>query len=98
MRRGRLQRSLPDDALNVVMRSSSGVYRRQARSPLFDLDQCARLLSADFSPGMKPGEEPHRSEDKPPPKPSRLEEARRIIEQYAADLRGIIEKLRRKLN
>jgi hypothetical protein len=32
------------------------------------------------------------------PKPSRLEEARRIIEQYAGDLREIIKKLRRRLN
>jgi len=29
---------------------------------------------------------------------SRLEEARRIIEEYAADLRAILEKLRRKMN
>ena len=32
------------------------------------------------------------------PKPSRLEEARRIIEEYAADLREIIRKLRQKTN
>ena len=31
-------------------------------------------------------------------KPSRLEEARRIIEEYADDLREIIEKLRRKMH
>jgi hypothetical protein len=31
-------------------------------------------------------------------KPSRLEEARRIIEEYANDLREIIRKLRRKMN
>lgn len=29
---------------------------------------------------------------------SRLEEARRIIEEYANDLRDIIRKLRRKMN
>jgi hypothetical protein len=34
----------------------------------------------------------------PEPKPSRLEEARRLIEQYAGDLREIIKKLRRRLN
>jgi len=33
-----------------------------------------------------------------PPKPSRLEEARRVIAEYAADLREIIKKLRRRLN
>jgi hypothetical protein len=32
------------------------------------------------------------------PKPSRLEEARRTIEEYANDLREIIRKLRRKMN
>jgi len=31
-------------------------------------------------------------------KPSRSEEARRIIEEYAADLRGIIKQLLRKMN
>jgi len=36
--------------------------------------------------------------DKPPPKPSRSEEARRIIQEYADDLRKIIKKLRRRLN
>ena len=32
------------------------------------------------------------------PKPSRLEEARQMIEEYAADLYEIIRKLRRKMN
>ncbi|MBP2435071.1 hypothetical protein ABIF38_000181 [Bradyrhizobium japonicum] len=32
------------------------------------------------------------------PKPSRLDEARRIIEEYAAELREIVRKLRRKMN
>ncbi|WP_439369197.1 hypothetical protein ACRQ5Q_15625 [Bradyrhizobium sp. PMVTL-01] len=32
------------------------------------------------------------------PKPSRLEEARRIIEEYAADLRALLKMLRRKMN
>jgi signal transduction histidine kinase len=36
--------------------------------------------------------------DKPEPKRTRLEEARRIIEEYANDLREIIRKLREKLN
>jgi len=36
--------------------------------------------------------------DKPEPKPTRLEEARRIIEEYANDLREIIRKLREKMN
>jgi hypothetical protein len=36
--------------------------------------------------------------DKPEPKPTRLEEARRIIEGYTNDLREIIRKLREKMN
>ena len=32
------------------------------------------------------------------PKPSRLEEALRVIKEYASDLREIIKKLRRHLN
>ncbi|WP_283816235.1 hypothetical protein [Bradyrhizobium iriomotense] len=31
-------------------------------------------------------------------KPTRLEESRRVIEEYTAELRAIIQKLRRKLN
>jgi hypothetical protein len=34
----------------------------------------------------------------PKPKPSRSEEALRIIEEYANDMREIIKKLRRLLN
>jgi hypothetical protein len=48
--------------------------------------------------GMKPPEAPRPDQDKPPPKLSRSEEARQIIETYAADLREIIKKLQRKLN
>jgi hypothetical protein len=36
--------------------------------------------------------------DEPPPKPSRLEEARQVIGEYAAALREIINKLRRRMN
>jgi hypothetical protein len=43
--------------------------------------------------GMSRPEEPQPGNDEPPPKPSRLEEARRIIEEYAADLREIIKKI-----
>lgn len=41
--------------------------------------------------------EPKEAKPLKEPKPSRLQEARRIIEEYAADLREIIRKLR-KLN
>jgi hypothetical protein len=47
---------------------------------------------------MKPPDELLPGKDEPPLKPSRLEETRRIIEEYAADLREIIKKLRRHLN
>jgi hypothetical protein len=43
---------------------------------------------------MKPSDGPK----EPPPKLSRLDEARQIIEEYAASLREIIKKLRRRLN
>jgi len=47
---------------------------------------------------MEPPEEPLPGKDEPPPKLSRSEEARRIIEEYANDLLKIIKKLRRRLN
>jgi hypothetical protein len=48
---------------------------------------------------MKPPPEgPRFGEDEPSSKPTRLEEARRIIEEYANDLREMIRKLRKKLN
>jgi hypothetical protein len=43
----------------------------------------------------KPDEQ---SEVKDHPRPSRLEEARRVIEEYAAGLREIIRKLRQRLH
>lgn len=36
-------------------------------------------------------------ETPPTPKPTRMEEARRIIEEYAEDLREIIRKLRKRM-
>jgi hypothetical protein len=47
---------------------------------------------------MKPPEKPRSGKDEPPPKPSRSEEARRIIEEYVAELREIIKKFRGNLN
>jgi len=46
--------------------------------------------------GMKPLPEEPRFE--PSSEPTRLEEARRIIEECANDLREMIRKLRKKLN
>ena len=42
--------------------------------------------------------EPAKRSEEKEPKPSRLEEARRIIEEYSASLREIIRMLRRKMN
>jgi len=47
---------------------------------------------------MDPPEKVPPDKDEPPPRGSRLEEARQIIEEYAADLREFIKKLRRRLN
>jgi hypothetical protein len=42
--------------------------------------------------------EPDKQSEVQETKPSRLDEARRIIEEYATELRAIIQKLRRKMN
>jgi hypothetical protein len=47
---------------------------------------------------MKPPKEPPLGKNQQPSKPTRLEEARQIIEEYAADLRELIKKLRGSLN
>jgi hypothetical protein len=47
---------------------------------------------------MAPPKEPPVEKDEPSPESSRLEEARQIIQEYAADLRDFIKKLRRHLN
>jgi hypothetical protein len=43
---------------------------------------------------MKRPEEPRQGKES---QPSRLEEARRVIEEYAADLREILKELRKRL-
>jgi hypothetical protein len=47
---------------------------------------------------MTPPKEPSFVKDQPSPKLARLDEARQILEEYAAGLREIIKKLRRHLN
>jgi hypothetical protein len=47
---------------------------------------------------MKPPEEPPPGKEEPPPKLSRSEEARRVIQEYADELREIIKKFRRRFN
>lgn len=59
------------------------------------VDLAQRLLSSSYQVlGM---DEPE-PEKRPTPKPTRLEEVRRIIEEYADDLREIIRKLRQRMN
>jgi hypothetical protein len=43
-------------------------------------------------------DKPNPDKEAPKPKPSRVQEARRTIEEYVNDLREIIKKLRRRLN
>jgi hypothetical protein len=47
---------------------------------------------------MAPPKEPPAEKDEPSRESSRLKEERQIIEEYAADLREFIKKLRRRLN
>ena len=47
---------------------------------------------------MKPQESLPRRTNAPPREPARTEEARRIIEEYADDLREITKNFRRRLN
>jgi hypothetical protein len=47
---------------------------------------------------MKPQDEPASQGLMKPSKPSRTEEARRIVEEYANNLREILQKLRKFLN
>jgi hypothetical protein len=47
---------------------------------------------------MKPPKGPRPVEEATKPKPSRLETARRVIKEYADDLRAVIKKLRQHLH
>jgi hypothetical protein len=47
---------------------------------------------------MSPADEPDPRKEAPKPKPSRTEEAKRVIGEYLNDLREIIRKLRLHLN
>jgi hypothetical protein len=47
---------------------------------------------------MKPRDDEPASGPEKPSKPSRTQEARRIVEEYADDLREILEKLRKLVN
>jgi hypothetical protein len=64
----------------------------------FDADQWSLFIPADRW-GMKPApEKPRPGKQAPTTKPKRSEKIRRLVEEYADDLREIVRKLRRKLN
>jgi hypothetical protein len=67
---------------------------KQASEANFDLCQRSPVVLCEPL-AMRPSDEPGPHREAPEPKPSLVEEARRIIEQYADDLREIIRKLRR---
>jgi hypothetical protein len=62
-----------------------------------DLAQSFRSALSD-SGVMKPLEDPRFGKQTPKPESSRLEEARRIVEEYVDDLRAILKKLRQHLH
>ena len=59
----------------------------------------AKMLRRPQAPFMKPqDDEPASSGPEKPSKPWRTEEARRIVKEYANDLREILQKLRKFFN
>jgi len=86
------------DLDQAVLGGEPGARGRVAREwSLFDLGQ--RLALGRFDRwDMKPSDAPRSvDKDEPPPQLSRSKAARRIIEEYADQLREIIRKLRRRL-
>lgn len=63
----------------------------------FDLGQRSLLVPSDPC-GMSQPDKQAPDKEAPKPMSSRSEDAMRLIEAYAADLRELIKKLRRKLN
>jgi hypothetical protein len=47
---------------------------------------------------MKPQDDDQASKPRTPKKPTRTEEARRIVDEYVADLRALVEKLQKLLH
>ncbi|WP_212406329.1 hypothetical protein, partial [Bradyrhizobium liaoningense] len=62
-------------------------------------EPCPRRTGSDQKEeAPRPWADAYDRGDAKEPESSRLEEARRIVEEYANDLRKIIQKLRRKMN
>jgi hypothetical protein len=56
------------------------------------------LSSSQGSGSIMPQDDEPTSGPEPPSKPSRTQEARRIVEEYADDLRETLKKLRKLFN
>ena len=69
--------------------------RTAAFHKLLAVSQCEGGLKAPF---MKPQHDEPASGPEKPSKPSRTEEAWRIVEEYADDLREILKKFRKLFN
>jgi hypothetical protein len=69
--------------------------RRAAFPRLLAMSQCEQIsrLRSIMPQDVEPTSGPE-----PPSKPSRTQEARRIVEEYADDLREILKKLRKLFN
>lgn len=78
------------------MARAGGLLARLKEATLngIDLSQISQPPRADHQTMAAPDKQTEDKESKPP----RLDEARRIIEEYANDLREIIKKLRRRMN
>lgn len=89
-------RLAPAGAPNVNSSVGCGFwhYISSDSRPPFDLRQSSGLVLV-ICRSMNPREEPPKPKGDQTPEPSRVEEARRIVKEYANDLREIIAKLRR---
>lgn len=77
--------------------TSAGAGGARAGPACLDLAQCSHWPRPDRR-DMNRSDKPRVGKDKRPPKLSRSEEARRIIQEYVENLRKIVKKLRRRLN
>ena len=75
----------------------ASVPKRCRKARAIDLDQSSFWFFVHRR-GMTPSDELPPGKDEPSLKSSRLEDARRIVEEYAAELRVIIKNLHKRLN
>lgn len=84
------------DRPRIAARSATPILAT-LEAPHFDLDQWSGLFRAD-NVRMKLPTDDRSGENLSTSKPPHVAEARRMIEEYANDLREIIKKLRRMMN